>query len=97
MSCRIDLASRCKEEFPEQVLNSMQGIESLRLNDGSKIIIVDNEKLCDSANAGVNCSNRGCDLRIYKEFTPGSYRKIFDEHLHGKYDGRTLFNSIPRI
>jgi hypothetical protein len=57
----------------------------LNLKDGSKIIVIDNEALCGSPIPAGNCSNRGCDLLIYKETANGSYRKIFHEHLHSKY------------
>ena len=34
---------------------------------------------------GANCSNRGCDLQIWKQLGQGSWRKIFDEHLHRNF------------
>ena len=35
--------------------------------------------------AGANCSNRGCDMLIYKEVSRNYRRKIFDEHLYAKF------------
>src|SRR5713101_4244164 len=70
----------------DRTFYEMQGIQILDLmGDGSRDIVVDNEGLCGSHMAGANCSNRGCDMRIYKEISKGVWRKIFDEHLYGKY------------
>ena len=66
--------------------NDMQGIQILDLKgDGSRDIFVDNEGLCGDHIAGVNCSNRGCDMIVYKEISRGHGRKIFNEHLYSKY------------
>lgn len=47
----LEVRQRCKEAFPEEIFEPMQGIDTrLSLNDGSKIIIVDDEKLCQAAN-----------------------------------------------
>lgn len=77
----------CKAENPDfELRNDMQGIEVLSLKgDGASDIIVDNEWLCNGQMPGGNCSNRGCDLRIYKEVVRGQWRKVFEEHLHAKY------------
>jgi len=49
--------------------NDMQGITIVDLKgDGSRDIAVDNEGLCGAHMAGVNCSNRGCDMTIYKRY-----------------------------
>ena len=70
----------------ERTFDDMQGIQILDLKgDGSRNIFVDNEGLCGRAMPGANCSNRGCDFRIYKEVSRGQWRKIFDEHLHDKF------------
>ena len=54
--------------------------------DGSRDIFVDNEELCGSLRlAGGNCSNRGCDVTIYKEISKGQWRKIFNERLYAKF------------
>jgi hypothetical protein len=42
-------------------------------------------QLCGVHMAGANCSNRGCDMSIYKEISKGSWRKTFHEHLYGKF------------
>ena len=82
-----EVRASCKEHEPTfQVNNEMQGIEILSLKgDGARDLVVDNEGLCGTQWAGANCSNRGCDLRIYKEVSRGQWRKVFEEHLHAKY------------
>ena len=82
----IEVRKSCKELDPEMKFTDMQGIDVLSLKgDGSRDIIVDNEGLCGAHIAGANCSNRGCDMVIYKEISKGQWRKIFDEHLYAKY------------
>lgn len=76
----------CKELNPEIKFSQLQGIDIFDLEgDGSTDIVVDNEGLCGEHMPGANCSNRGCDLAIYKEVSRGRWRKIFDEHLHSKH------------
>ena len=83
----IKVRQACKELAGEnRTFDDMQGIQIVDLKgDGSRDIIVDNEGLCGSHMAGANCSNRGCDLRVYKEISRGAWRKIFEEHLHAKH------------
>jgi hypothetical protein len=88
----IDVRNSCQEYTSkgggeeEGAFDDMQGIQILDLKgDGSRNIFVDNEGLCGRAMPGANCSNRGCDFRIYKEVSRGQWRKIFDEHLHDKF------------
>src|ERR1700726_4866207 len=52
---------------------------------GSHDIVVDNEILCREHIAGANCSNRGCDMTIYKEVSKGHWQKSFHEHLYAKF------------
>jgi hypothetical protein len=70
----------------DKTFNDMQGITILDLKgDGSRDIVVDNEGLCGSHMAGANCSNRSCDMRIYKETAPSIWRQIFHEHLYDNH------------
>jgi hypothetical protein len=91
----IEVRNQCKELEPEMKLNyEMSGIQIFDLNgDGARDIFVDNEELCGGLRlAGGNCSNRGCDMTIYKEISKGRWRKILNEHLHAKFlaiDGET--------
>ena len=81
-----DVRNSCKESEPQITFNDMQGIMILDLNgSGSRDIVVDNEELCGEHIAGANCSNRGCDMTIYKEVSRGQWRKIFKEHLYAKF------------
>jgi hypothetical protein len=81
-----DVRTACKEGNPDRKFIDMQGIEILDLKgDGSRDIVVDNEGLCGVPLAGANCSNRGCDMSIYKETLRGQWKKIFQEHLYDKF------------
>jgi hypothetical protein len=82
----IEVRKSCKEADPEMTFDDMQGITVVDLKgDGSRDIVVDNEGLCGAHIAGFNCSNRGCDMTIYKEISKGQWRKNFDEHLYEKH------------
>ena len=81
-----EVRKSCKELDPDRKFDDMQGILILNLNgDSAKDIVIDNEGLCGAQMAGGNCSNRGCDLTIFKETSRGQWRKIFEDHLHSKY------------
>jgi len=77
----------CKEYEPTfAVVNEMQGIQILSLKgDGARDLVVDNEGLCGTQWAGANCSNRACEMRIYKEVARGQWQKVFEENLYSKY------------
>jgi hypothetical protein len=77
----------CKDLDPEfKPYDLMQGITAIDLGgDNSRDIMVDNEKLCNNWMKGENCSNRGCDLKIWKQIGSRSWQKVFDEHLYQKY------------
>jgi hypothetical protein len=87
----IEVRNSCQWYLSEgddevRTFDEMQGIQILDLKgDGSRNIFVDNEGLCGKAMLGANCSNRGCDFRIYKEVSRGQWRKIFDENLQDKF------------
>ena len=76
----------CNEADPDMKFNDMQGIQVVSLKgDGARDLVLDNEDLCGAHMAGYNCSNRGCDMDIYKEVSRGKWRKVFHEHLHAKF------------
>jgi hypothetical protein len=77
----------CKELDQEsQPSDAMQGIAVVDLDgDGSRDLFVDAEELCNTRMAGANCTNRGCDLKIWKQTGTSAWRKIFDEHLYRKF------------
>ncbi|MBR0774209.1 hypothetical protein JQ625_05135 [Bradyrhizobium diazoefficiens] len=82
-----EVRKSCKDYEPSfKVQNDMQGIDILSLKgDGARDLVVDNEGLCRTQWAGANCSNRACEMRIYKEVARGQWRKVFDERLYAKY------------
>src|SRR4051812_30802627 len=68
----LEVRKACKEENSEMKFNDMQGIQILSLKgDGARDIVVDSEGLCGAHLAGSNCTNRGCNLDIYKEVEKG--------------------------
>jgi hypothetical protein len=76
----------CNESYPDMRFKDMQGIQILDLEgDGSRDIFIDNKDLCGDQIPGANCSNRGCDMIVYKETSRGKWREIFKEHLYSKY------------
>jgi len=81
-----EVRQACKELSPEKQLDDMQGIEVLDIaGTGGRDIVVDNEGLCGEHLSGANCSNRGCDLAIYKETSQGRWSKVFAEHVYAKF------------
>ena len=81
-----DVQRSCRELDPDRKFAAMSGIQILSLNgDGTRDIFVDNGEICGNAMPGANCSNRGCDLAIYKEIARGRWSKVFGEHLHEKH------------
>lgn len=64
----------------------MQGIMEFDLEeDGSSDLLVAAEYLCERRMAGANCTNRGCDLQVWKEVGPRKWRKIFDDHPYDNF------------
>jgi hypothetical protein len=82
-----DIRNSCKEDNPDFKPYAIdQGITIVDLDgSGSRDIMLDAENVCDGAHAGANCSNRGCDLAIWKQTGKTSWKKIFKEHLHRKF------------
>ncbi len=78
-----EIRGRCKElGWGGKLHSRMQGIAITDLDgDGSRGLIVENEKLCDGYFPGANCSNAGCDLLIWKQVDRRSWKKIFDHQL----------------
>lgn len=76
----------CKDANEDfKVRDLMQGVKIVDLNGGGlQGVMVDDETLCDAPIAGVNCSNRGCDLKIWQRVGSASWKKVFDEHLQRK-------------
>ena len=75
----------CKALDPTfKAYDAMQGITASDLG-GAPALFVDAEQLCNSWMKGANCSNRGCDLKIWKNTGQRSWKKIFDEHLYRKF------------
>jgi hypothetical protein len=82
-----DIHRACKEQDDQsQPHDLMQGITVLDLDgNGARDLLVDDESLCNSAIKGGNCSNRGCDLKIWKQTGQRSWQVIFDQHVSQKF------------
>jgi hypothetical protein len=82
-----DIRQHCKEnDEGSQPKNPMQGISVVDLNDdGLKGLMVDAEQLCTTWIPGGNCSNRGCDLKIWKQTGRRTWQPVFDEHVSRKF------------
>jgi hypothetical protein len=82
-----DIRDSCKENDPDFKPYAIdQGITIIDLDgSGSRDVMLDAENVCNGAHAGANCSNRGCDLKIWKQFGRTSWHKVFDEHLYRKF------------
>jgi hypothetical protein len=82
-----DVRDRCKVQPDYKLYSAMDGIRIIHLNgDTARDILVDNEELCGGIrSAGLNCTNRGCDLTIWKEIGPRRWRQVFQDHLYQKF------------
>jgi hypothetical protein len=82
-----EVRTSCREQDPDfKPYSDTDGVEVVDLaGDGSQDLLVDNEQLCNGQHRGYNCTNRGCDLMIWKQVGPGKWRKIFEQHLHRKF------------
>jgi len=79
------------------------GLQIIDLDgNGSHDFVVDVENVCANRISGGNCSNRGCDLKIWKQTGRNSWKKVFDEH-QGKfwlsldYEGRFRLLAVTVI
>lgn len=77
----------CRRFYPDFAPHRpMQGVTIVDLDgDGSRDVLVDNEWLCNDHIPAANCTNRGCDLLIWKQYEPSSWKLVFKEHLHRKF------------
>jgi hypothetical protein len=73
----------CKEQDDNSLpADLMSGISFIDLDgNGSKDLMVEAAQLCAGEIKGGNCSNRGCDLKIWKQVGQRSWRPILDEHV----------------
>lgn len=94
-----EVRQSCKEIGVEPPYK-LAGIQAMTIN-GIPAVSTDSGDLCGSPNAGINCTNRGCDFKIWEKQINGDWRETFSEHLYGKFVGinpdgslRTLLVSI---
>jgi hypothetical protein len=62
--------------------NLDKGLMGVRLN-GDKLVsvLISYERICNFIVPAANCSNRGCDLVIYRQTEPAKWIKVFNEHV----------------
>jgi hypothetical protein len=73
------------------------GLQEIDLNgDGSHDIVIDWQRVACGDAGGGGCSNRGCDLDIYKQTGRASWKKIFSEHV-GKHFMSTTYDDRSRF
>lgn len=82
-----DIHRSCKEQDDSsQPSDLMQGIQVIDLDgSGARDLLVDAETLCNGWIKGGNCSNRGCDLKIWKQTGQRSWRVVLDQHVSRKF------------
>ena len=79
------------------------GLEQIDLNgDGARDIVVDWRNVACGAAGGGGCSNRGCDLDIFKQTGPGAWKRVFHEHVSGhfmstSYQGRFRLLAVSLV
>jgi hypothetical protein len=90
-----EVRQRCKSLDPKFLpYDRMDGIMQVDLDgDQSQDFIVDAEHLCNEWIKGANCTNRGCDLKVWKQVDAQSWKVIFSDHVYRKFisisdDGR---------
>lgn len=90
----------CKENEPSFNSDLDSGLREIDLTgDGSHDIVIDWQHVACGAAGGGGCSNRGCDLDIYKQTGRASWKKIFSEHvgrhfMSTTYDDRSRFRLL---
>jgi hypothetical protein len=92
-----DTRKNCKAQGDEGAYRDMQGISAISFEDGSRGVIVDNEGLCNSWIPGGNCSNRGCDLTIWRHANGAAWRKVFSQHAYRKWISLDDDNTLKLI
>lgn len=84
-----DVRNRCRELYADvdgsKIIpeDDMDGILEVEL-DGRSAIVSDNLHLCTDHVPAGNCSNRGCDVVIWRQDMRGAWHIVFQEHLHGR-------------
>lgn len=92
----------CREVYPEmQLYDGLEGISFVSVEGLGDVVMVDNEHICGNIRtAGVNCTNRGCDLAIWGKGKNG-WKKLFEDHLYQKFisvrDGDRLVAIVASI
>lgn len=79
LKCSEGTEGKLKPSFP------MEGIDIVGLDVG-KGIVVNNWLVCGGPGpspAGYGCSNRGCDLTIWRDQGKLGWQRMFREHTHG--------------
>lgn len=76
----------CRELYPDrQLYDGLEGIGFWKVKGLGRVVVIDNEGICGNVRtAGVNCTNRGCDLTIWQK-RGAAWSKVFADHLYRKF------------
>lgn len=93
-----EVRAACRDANSElEISYDMAGISDITI-EGQPAFIVDDGELCSPfQSAGVNCSNRGCDLRIWKRTANGHWSLILEEHSRGKFISATENGTLAAL
>jgi hypothetical protein len=98
----LEVRQWCKEAGTETTYID-SGLQPIDLNgDGSRDIIVDWKHVACGAAGGGGCSNRGCNLEIYKRVGKASWKQVFSEYVSQlfvsqTYKGKLLLLAISLV
>lgn len=91
-----EVRQSCNKEAEEKIeIDSNAGLKWVDLNDdGSHDLVIDwGSAGCYAPGLAGRCSNQGCDLDIFKQTGPKSWKKVFSEQVNGHYES---LNDAPR-
>lgn len=95
----LGIQAACRDIDPDSVSKYQQsGVSQIDLDgDGGNDFILQTEFTCNSAMKGANCSTGGCDLIVYKEIKPFSYKVVYDMTVSSSWLIVDYAGTIPKF